>query len=190
MIISWNTVIFKFRSDFLGRMSKEFCRDRQSICRPVEANCSVFLLLPRINGLSTKTPYGRSVPPQFTDWCVAKIQRNLKMTVFQEWSIDQNYSTKLTDQGIILFCGRMPPSNDVKINNTFSSQCTENPPVPLFLGTPGIVTATTLWPNSLVNNRSPPGRDIIFSHRSSGPPVDFTHQTVNYFIIWVSPLTE
>ena len=39
---------------FLGRMSEEFCRDRQSIRRPVEAHCSVFLLLPRINGLSQK----------------------------------------------------------------------------------------------------------------------------------------
>ena len=35
-------------------MSEEFCRDRQSIRRPVEAHCSVCLLLPRINGLQQK----------------------------------------------------------------------------------------------------------------------------------------
>ena len=35
-------------------MSEEFCRDRQSIRRPVKAHCSLFLLLPRINGLSQK----------------------------------------------------------------------------------------------------------------------------------------
>ena len=46
---------------FLGPMSEEFCRDRQSIRCPVEAHCAVFLLLPRINGL----PYGRFVSPQF-----------------------------------------------------------------------------------------------------------------------------
>ena len=40
---------------FLGPMSEEFCRDKQSIRCPVEAHCSVFRLLPRINGLPQNT---------------------------------------------------------------------------------------------------------------------------------------
>ena len=40
---------------FFGPMREEFCRDKQSIRCPVEAHCSVFLLLPRINGLPQNT---------------------------------------------------------------------------------------------------------------------------------------
>ena len=66
-------------------MSEEFCRDKQSIRRPVEAHCSVFLLLPRINGLPQNTVW-KVCPATILRSPVAKIQRNLKMTVhvFQE----------------------------------------------------------------------------------------------------------
>ena len=57
-------------------MREEFCRDRQSIRRLVEAHCSVFLLLPRINGLPQRhrmeglschnSPLiGRKIPAKF-----------------------------------------------------------------------------------------------------------------------------
>ena len=46
---------FQISLDVLGPMSEEFCRDKQSIRCPVEAHCSVFLLLPRINGLPQNT---------------------------------------------------------------------------------------------------------------------------------------
>ena len=72
---------------FLGPMSEEFCRDRQSIPCPVEAHCSVFLLLPRINGLPQNTVW-KGCPTTILRSSVAKIQRNLKMTVFQEMVIE------------------------------------------------------------------------------------------------------
>ena len=55
---------------FLGRMSEEYCRDRQSIRCPVEAHCSVFLLLPqkhRMEGLSCHNSplIGRKNPAKF-----------------------------------------------------------------------------------------------------------------------------
>ena len=63
---------------FLGPMSEECCRDRQSIRCPVEAHCSVFLLLPRINGLSQNTVW-KVCPATILRSSVAKIQRNLKI---------------------------------------------------------------------------------------------------------------
>ena len=72
---------------FLGPMSEEFCRDRQSIRCPVEAHCSVFLLLPRINGLP-QNPVWKVCPATILRSSLTKIQRNLKMTVFQEMGIE------------------------------------------------------------------------------------------------------
>ena len=72
---------------FLGPMSEEFCRDKQSIRCPVEAHCSVFLLLPRINGLPQNTVW-KVCPATNLRSPVAKIQRNLKITVFQEMVIE------------------------------------------------------------------------------------------------------
>ena len=61
-------------------------REKPSIWCFVEAHWSVFLLLPRINGLP-KTPYGRLFPIILHS-SVAKIKRNLKMIVFLEVGID------------------------------------------------------------------------------------------------------
>ena len=72
---------------FLGPIREEFCRDKQSIRHPVEAHCSVFLLLPRINGLPQNTVW-KVCPATILRSPVAKIQRNLKMTLFQEMVIE------------------------------------------------------------------------------------------------------
>ena len=74
---------------FLGPMSEEFCRDRQSIRCPVEAHCAVFLLLPRINGLLQNIVWKVCLATILRS-SVAKIQRNLKMTLFQEMVIESN----------------------------------------------------------------------------------------------------
>ena len=112
---------------FLGRMSEEFCRDRQSIHRPVEAHCSVFLLLPRINGLPQKHRMGglsrhnsplirRKNPAKFENDRISRNGHRIKITQ-PNWMIKASFSS-----------AEDAPSNDVKIYNTFSSQCTENPP--------------------------------------------------------------
>ena len=68
-------------------MSKEFCQDRPSIRCPVEAHCSVFSFVAtdqrafkkhRMVGLSCRNSL----------LIRRKIQRNLKMTVFQEMVIE------------------------------------------------------------------------------------------------------
>ena len=72
-------------------MSEEFCRDRQSIRRPVEAHCSVFLLLPRINGLQQKhrmeglfchnSPLiGRKNPAKFENDRISRNDHRIKIT--------------------------------------------------------------------------------------------------------------
>ena len=68
-------------------MSEEFCPDKQSIRRPVEAHCPVFLLLLRISGLPQNTVW-KICPAIILRSPVAKIQQNLKMTVFQEMVIE------------------------------------------------------------------------------------------------------
>ena len=115
-------------------MSEEFCRDRQSIRRPVEANCSVFLLLPRINGLPQKhcmeglsrhnSPLiRRKNPTKFENDRISRNGHRIKITQ-PNWMIKASFSS-----------AEDAPSNDVKIYNTFSSQCTENPPFRFFWDT-------------------------------------------------------
>ena len=72
---------------FLRPMSEGLCRDNQSIRHPVEAHCSVFLLLPPINGLPQNTVW-KVCPDTILRSSVAKIQQNLKMTVFQEMGLE------------------------------------------------------------------------------------------------------
>ena len=115
-------------------MSEEFCPDRQSIRRPVEANCSVFLLLPRINGLPQKhrmeglsrhnSPLiRRKNPTKFENDRIWRNGHRIKITQ-PNWMIKASFSSS-----------EDAPSNDVKIYNTFSSQCTENPPFRFFWDT-------------------------------------------------------
>ena len=102
MHISWNTVAW-----FLRPMSEELCREKPSIWCFMEAHWSVFLLLPQINRLHQNVLW-KAFPDTILRSSVAKIKRNLKMTVFQEVGIDSkllNLSTKFNDLGIILFCG-------------------------------------------------------------------------------------
>ena len=111
---------------FLGPMSKDFCRGQQSIRRPVETHCSVFLLLPRINGLPQNTVWKVCCATIFRS-PVAKIQRNLKMTVFHEMVIESKSLNQILWPRYHSLL-RKTLSNDVKIYNTFSLQWTENLP--------------------------------------------------------------
>ena len=87
-IVKFGCVILNLCT-LLEKQSFSNFADKQSIRRPVEAHCSVFLLLPRTNGLPQNTMYGWKVcPATILRSPVAKIQRNFKMTVFQEMVIE------------------------------------------------------------------------------------------------------
>ena len=70
---------------FLGPMSEEFCRDKQSIRYHVEAHCSVFLLLPQINGLPQNTVW-KVCPATILHSPVAKSSEIWKWPYFKKWS--------------------------------------------------------------------------------------------------------
>ena len=92
MPISWNTVIFKFRLIF-ATDDRRIVKGKAFHTVFVEAHWSVFLLLPRINGLPQNTLW-KPCSDTILRSSVAKIKQNLKMTVFQEVGID----SKLLDQ--------------------------------------------------------------------------------------------
>ena len=115
-------------------MSEEFCRDKQAIHCPVEAHCSVFLLLPRINGLPQKhcmeglschnSPLiGRKNPAKFENDCISRNGHRIKIT---QPNLMILVSFSSAEDAL---------SNDVIICNTFSSQCTKNPPFRFFWDT-------------------------------------------------------
>ena len=96
---------------FWGPMREEFCRDKQmkqSIRCPVKAHCSVFLLLPRINGLPQNTIMeGLSRHNSSLTGCKNRAK-------FENDCISRNgHSIKITEPNLmiyhlctILFCGR------------------------------------------------------------------------------------
>ena len=133
MTISWNTVIFKFRWIF-------GTDERRILSRQTIHTSSCGSQLFRVSFVatdqrtSTKTPYGRFVPPQFTADPSQKSNKIWKWTYFKNghrikitqpnWMIKASFSS-----------AEDAPSNDVKKYNTFSSQCTENPPFRFFWDT-------------------------------------------------------
>ena len=118
MIISWNTVIFKFRSDERRILS------RQTIHT---SSCGSPLTVSFVARINVKTPL------EGLSNAVAKIQRNLKMTV--EMVIESKLLNQIDMIKASFSSAEDAPFNDVKINNTFSSQCTENPPFCFFWDT-------------------------------------------------------
>ena len=72
---------------FLRLMSEELCRDKASIRCFGEAHWSVAAKETQINGLPQNTVW-KAFPFTILRSLVAKIKRNLKMTVFQEMGID------------------------------------------------------------------------------------------------------
>ena len=121
---------------FLRPMSEELCRDEQSIRCSVEAHCSVFLLLPRINGLPqnaimdglsrhNSSLIGRKNPAKFETYSISRNGHRIKIT-------QPNLMILVSFSSVeYAWC------NDMKKHNTFSSQSTENPTF-RFFGTPGI----------------------------------------------------
>ena len=94
MTISWNTIIFKFR--WIFGTDERIILSRQTIHSSSYGSpcmhCSVFLLLPRINGPPQKHYMELKVcPTTIHRWSVAKILRNLKITVFQEMVIESKW---------------------------------------------------------------------------------------------------
>ena len=120
-------------------MSGELWQDKPSI------RC--FCKSPLIRGNKRNTEQGgarNNGLPQDDVWIVCpdkilrssvpKIQRNLKMTVFQEMVIESkllNHS-RYHSRYHSLQSAEDDLSNDIKIFITFSSQCTENPPFSFF----------------------------------------------------------
>ena len=116
---------------FLRPMSKELCREKPSIWCFVEAHWSVFLLLPRINGLPQNK--WKSFPDTKLRSLVVKIKRNLKIDCISK----SRHRFKITQPNLMIlvsfFSAEDALSNDVKKDEIFSSQGTENPPF-RFLG--------------------------------------------------------
>ena len=92
MPISWNTVIFNFRLIFATDERRILLwREEPSIRCFVEAHWSVFLLLPRINGLPQNTfmealsrhnssLIGRKNPAKFQNDCISRSGYRFKIT--------------------------------------------------------------------------------------------------------------
>ena len=133
MTISWNTVIFKFRWIF-GTDERRIL-SRQTIHT---SSCGSPLfhvsLLPRINGLPQKhcmeglsrhnsLLIRRKNPAKFENDRISRNGHRIKITQ-PNWMIKASFSS-----------AEYSPSNDVNIYNTFSSQCTENPPFRFFWDT-------------------------------------------------------
>ena len=133
MTISWYTVIFKFRWIF-GTDERRIL-SRQTI---YTSSCGSQLF--RVSFVatdqqtSTKTPYGRFVPHN------SPLIRRKNPTKFENDRISRNgHIIKITQPNWMIKASfssaEDAPSNDVKIYNTFSSQCTENPPSRFFWDT-------------------------------------------------------
>ena len=77
----------------------------------------------------------KAIPDIILCSSVTKIEWNLKMTIFQEMSIEW----KITQPNLMILVSFSSTedvwSNDINKYNTFSSQCTENPPFLFFWDT-------------------------------------------------------
>ena len=87
MPTSWNTVIFKFRLIFATDVRRIVSGEMPSIRCFGEAHWSVATKETQINGLPQNTIWN-AFPYTILCSSVAKIKRNLKMTVFQEMGIE------------------------------------------------------------------------------------------------------
>ena len=135
MTISWKTVIFKFRWIFGTDERRNLSRQTIHIRRPVEAHalfCVSFVATDQRT--CTKTPYGglsrhnsqlirRKNPAKFENDRISRNGHRIKITQ-PNWMIKASFSS-----------AEDAPSNNIKIYNTFSSQCTENPPFRFFWDT-------------------------------------------------------
>ena len=122
---------FPISLDFCDRWAKNCVGEKPSIWCFVEAHWSVFLLLPRINGLPQNK--WKSFPDTKLRSLVVKIKRNLKIDCISK----SRHRFKITQPNLMIlvsfFSAEDALSNDVKKDEIFSSQGTENPPF-RFLG--------------------------------------------------------
>ena len=126
MPISWNTVIFKFRSIFATN-ERRVMSGIAFHCNALGESCwTVFLLLTRNNGLP-KTQQWKPIPNIILRSSVAKIKRNLNDCV-----LTNGHKIKITQSNIMILVSFSSAGvawfEDVKRYGTFRLQATENLP--------------------------------------------------------------